>query len=74
MLIKFILISANIPVTVPTTPLVTTTTEATTMPVTTTNSGPAPSVTMCDGTTEVLTPGTLIKSTNYPNDYVDGQN
>ena len=73
MLIKFILISANIPVTVPTTPLVTTTTEATTMPVTTTNSGPAPSVTMCDGTTEVLTPGTIIKSTNYPNDYENRQ-
>ena len=74
MLIKFTLLSANIPVTVPTTPLVTTTTEATTMPVTTTNSGPAPIVTMCDGiTTEVLTPGTIIKTTNYPNDYLNGQ-
>ena len=68
------MILANIPVTAPTTPLVTTTTEATTMPITTTNSGPAPNVTMCGGsTTEVLTPGTIIKTVYYPNGYENNE-
>ena len=60
----------------PTTPLVTTTTETSTVPITTTESGPAPTVTIdCSSPfDEVLTPGTVIMSPNYPNSYDDGLN
>ena len=58
----------------PTTPLVTTTTETSTIPITTTESGTSPNVTIdCSSPfDEVLTPGTVIMSPNYPNPYDDG--
>ena len=60
----------------PTTPLVTTTTETSTVLITTTESGPPPTVTIdCSSPfDEVLTPGTVIMSPNYPNSYDDGLN